>query len=52
MSNGGTYIVEKGDTLSSIAKKFNTTVSELKQLNDLTTDFIQVGQMLYISSPT
>ena len=47
-----TPIVEKGDTLSSIAKKFNTTVSELKQLNDLTTDFIQVGQMLYISSPT
>lgn len=52
MSNSDTYIVEKGDTLSSIAKKFNTTVSKFKQLNDLTTDFIQVGQMLYIPSPT
>ena len=47
-----TYTVKSGDSLYSIAKKFNTTVSELKQLNDLTTDFIQVGQMLYISSPT
>ena len=48
MSNKDTYIVQKGDTLSSIAKRFNTTVSELKTLNNLTTDFLQVGQLLFI----
>jgi len=29
------YVVKKGDTLSSIARKFNLTVSEIKALNQL-----------------
>lgn len=43
-----TYTVVKGDTLSSIASKFNTTVSELKKLNNLISDLIQIGQVLFI----
>lgn len=41
-----TYIVEKGDTLWSIAKKNNITVNELKELNNLTNNTISIGQIL------
>ncbi len=47
-----TYTVVKGDTLSSIANKFNTTVRELKELNRLNSDIIQVGQVLLIPTIT
>ena len=43
-----TYIVQKGDTLYSIARKLNTTVEELKKLNNLTTNTLQIGQVLSI----
>ena len=43
-----TYIVQKGDTLYSIARKLNTTVEELKKLNNLTTNTLQIGQVLRI----
>ena len=46
--NTGTYIVQKKDTLYSIAKKFNTTVNELKNLNNLTSDLLSIGQILNI----
>ena len=45
----GYYIVKKGDTLYSIAKKYNTTVSELKRLNNLESDTLTIGQILQIS---
>ena len=41
-----TYTVEKGDSLYSIARKFNTTVDELKSLNNLPSNLINVGQIL------
>lgn len=41
-----TYQVQKGDSLYQIAKKFNTTVQNLKTLNNLTNDQLQVGQIL------
>lgn len=44
----GQYIVQKGDTLWSIAKKFNVGVTELKNINNLTTNTISVGQSLKI----
>jgi len=44
-----TYIVQAGDTLWSIATKFNTTVDEIKRLNNLTTNTINIGQQLIIS---
>ncbi|MCJ8009100.1 LysM peptidoglycan-binding domain-containing protein [Lederbergia wuyishanensis] len=42
------YIVKKGDSLSIIAKKYNTTVNELKVLNHLKGNMIKVGQQLNI----
>ena len=42
------YIVKAGDTLYSIAKKYNTTVSIIKELNNLTTNLISVGEELLI----
>ena len=43
---GNVYIVKKGDSLYSIAQKYNTTVDELKKLNGLTSNIINVGQIL------
>jgi len=45
---GQTYTVQSGDTLYEIATKFGTTVSELKSTNNLTSDVIRVGQVLYV----
>src|SRR3990170_5596535 len=45
---GQTYTVQSGDTLYEIATRFGTTVSELKNRNNLTSDVIRVGQVLYI----
>ena len=47
-----TYTVVKGDTLSQIASRFNTTVAELKRLNNLTSDIISVGQILKLPTST
>lgn len=42
------YTVVKGDTLYSISRKFNTTVSEISSLNNLKTNVLQIGQELLI----
>lgn len=42
------YKVRKGDTLGKIAQKFHTTVSRLKKLNNLRSDFIREGQRLRV----
>lgn len=42
------YTVRVGDTLYSIAKKNNTTVEQIKNINNLTTDVLTVGQQLKI----
>lgn len=46
-----TYTVVAGDSLWSIANRFNTTVEEIKRLNNLTSDIIFVGQTLLVPSP-
>ena len=43
------YIVQKGDSLWSIANKFNTTVNKLKELNNLSSNLITIGQKLKIN---
>ena len=44
-----TYTVKPGDTLYSIARKYNTTINNIKTLNNLTTNLLTVGQQLLIS---
>lgn len=43
------YTVVRGDTLSKIAKEFDTTVAKLKQDNNLNSDLILVGQRLEVN---
>ena len=43
------YTVKAGDTLASIAKKYRTTVSNLKKWNNLKSDKIRVKQRLRVS---
>jgi len=44
-----TYVVQKGDNLSSIAKKNNVTVAEIKEWNKLRGTAIQLGMSLQVS---
>ncbi len=46
------YKVQKGDTLYSIAQKFNTTVDEIKRLNNIQSNNIYINQELYIPNTT
>lgn len=45
----GYYIVKKGDSLWSIASKNNTTVDNIKKLNNLYSNNLSVGQVLKLS---
>ena len=47
-ASASTYVVKKGDTLGQIAQKYNTTVNELKSLNNLSSDLILINQKLSI----
>ena len=42
------YVVQKGDTLYSISKKFNLEIKELKEKNNLVENALSVGQQLKI----
>ena len=43
-----TYRVKPGDTLASIARQFETTIGDLKRLNQLSTDLIIAGDRLTV----
>ncbi len=47
-SDYDTYIVKSGDSLWSIARKYNTTVNKLKDINNLKSDLLSVGMKLLV----
>ena len=49
-SSSVTYVVVSGDSLYSIARKYNTTVDEIKSLNNLSGNALSIGQILKIPS--
>lgn len=44
------YRVRQGDSLFSLARRFRTTVSEIKRINDLRSDKLGIDQILRIKS--
>jgi murein DD-endopeptidase MepM/ murein hydrolase activator NlpD len=42
------YLVQRGDTLSSIAMKQNSSVMKIKEINHLTSDLIKPNQILIV----
>lgn len=42
------YVVKKGDTLYGISKKFNISINRLKELNNLKTNLLAIGQNLLV----
>ncbi|MEM8751173.1 MAG: peptidoglycan DD-metalloendopeptidase family protein [Pseudomonadota bacterium] len=46
--NGSTHLVEKGDTLSSISRRYGVSMSALRTANNLTGDTVRLGARLAI----
>ena len=44
----GFHLVERGDTLFSISRRYGLSVAQLKKLNNMTDDTIKIGQTLKI----
>jgi LysM repeat protein len=49
INTNNTYTVVKGDTLYSISRKFNISVDKLKEINNLSSNIISIGQVLKVS---
>lgn len=49
-SDGKTHTVRRGETLISIAMRYNTTVVQMRELNKLKNDAVKVGDELLIPS--
>ena len=47
----GVHVVQRGDTLFRISRKYHVSVSKLRKWNDLTSDIIEVGQKLVVEQP-
>ena len=43
------YVVQKGDNLSTIAKKYNVTVAEIQEWNNLSNNNIQLGTPIQVA---
>ena len=46
------YTVKKGDSLWALAREYNTTIDDIKQLNNLTSDVLSIGQEIQIKKNT
>lgn len=49
-SNSDSYEIRRGDTLTGIARRNQVSVSRLKEANNLSTESLQIGQVLRIPS--
>lgn len=52
LENYITYTVQKGDSLWDLARRYNTTIDEIKKLNNLSSDVLQVGENIQIKQNT
>ncbi|WP_299124773.1 LysM peptidoglycan-binding domain-containing protein [uncultured Winogradskyella sp.] len=48
-NNSNFYIVEKDDTLFSLARRYNLSVNQLKSINNLNSSLIYIGQKLRVT---
>ena len=48
-STAKVHIIKKGDTLYSLARRYNTSVEKLKRLNNLRSNNISIGQRLKVN---
>lgn len=48
---GTVHVVQPGDNLSEIAANYGVTVTDLYNWNQLSTDYLDVGDQLYVSEP-
>lgn len=48
-SSEAIYVVQKGDNLGNIAKKYNVSVADIQSWNGLTTDAVQIGATIQIA---
>ena len=48
----GTYVVQSGDSLYSIANAFDASVQDIIDWNNLDNDFLQIGQELIVVDPS
>lgn len=46
-----THTVKKGEHINSIAKKYKVSVDEIRKWNNLTTNYLKIGQKLTIYQP-
>jgi LysM repeat protein len=51
-SSGSVYKIKTGDTLASVAKRAGTTMAVLKQMNNLKSDTVRLGQELKLPAGT
>lgn len=51
-TSNNVYTVQKGDSLYSIARKYNVDVNALKQANNLSSNLLSIGQVLIIPTGT
>ena len=42
------YVIARGDTLSTVARRFNSSVSEIRELNRLPNTLVKIGQRIKI----
>ena len=48
-ANSGKYLIRRGDTLGTIARRFGVTVTDLKTWNELRTSRIRTGKLLTVA---